>query len=445
MNGTQTDGFSIDIYNEGLGVYLYDASVEESLRESGALITQYFGDDSFHDSVSKEFLSTGRLLVYGLVGDGSVKATVTIGAPLGKKQLSGGEWLTESGFLSLPSGRLCIHSANTLPMGDNGPRPDEAGACLEVPPGEYQVNVYRRADDEGGGPDRIVLTPWAKKPKIEHNILFGECIGFHPGQSARVVDGRIEARVIHAVQSKKEQSLAVNVDHKAADELRLRWGSRLRLSDGKDSVDAFFLGDQLAMAKYQNILGTDALQNLAPRGLIAFLATPGYRYDKPIKGYQAWLRIRAMDGAPKSALFSGGEGRKLSLVAVNEEPFEALPQSLAEPVVEGGAVRATVHASTPGVLVLEWGTAFAEPFQAIGHDGSTLLEVSAAGKPVLAAIEGPSLKDEMKACGLPLATFLTPTYHWGLEKQSVLALDSLDGTNLPILPAGAQVLIRKGT
>ncbi len=185
------------LYNEGIVVFLYDEANEQQIRDDDPKIIWGADPAAFKEPATRRLLAAGDLLFYGLQGDGGVDVEVVVGAPLTKEELATGKWFgPQTGYLSLPSGRLCIHSYNTLPMGDNE-NPEDEGGVVEVPAGTYRVTLYRKdwdAMEEAGmvtldeaeeagidvsGQGRvdevIVLTPAPKPAKGTTNILFRDC------------------------------------------------------------------------------------------------------------------------------------------------------------------------------------------------------------------------------------------------------------------------------
>ena len=189
----------VHVYNEGLVVFLYDEANEVRIRDTDPEIIWGAGTDALEDLTTQELLAAGELLIYGLQGDGGVDLEVVVGSPLTEKELSGGQWYPpETGYLSLPSGRLCVHSYNTLPMGDNDDDPPDEGAVVEVPAGIYRVTLYRKNWDEmesagmvtfdqaqeagidvygqGRVDDVLVLSPVQKAAAGTTNILCRYCL-----------------------------------------------------------------------------------------------------------------------------------------------------------------------------------------------------------------------------------------------------------------------------
>lgn len=200
------DSTVVRIYNEGLTGLLYDRAEEAALGEEGPAVLYGCGSDLHDDEATVSALRAGRLLVYGMHGDSSIAMEVVVGAPLGDAELAGGRWLQDGpGHLHLPSGELCIHSYNSLPIGDFEPESCDPGGFVSVPPGHYHVRLYRKDgvgeehDDSDGGSgdeharveaghidDVLVLTPFAAgdAPAREHNVLFGACIDFEAREMA---------------------------------------------------------------------------------------------------------------------------------------------------------------------------------------------------------------------------------------------------------------------
>lgn len=182
---------AFEVYNEGLTVFLYDASHEEELRAADPEILYGLGDEAFDDPVSQRLLSSGKVLIYGLVQDDPVRGRLCVTAPDFHPAPQESWILSENGFLDLPSGRLCIHSYNSLPMGDNEGEAADPGAQVEVPAGRYRVLLQRWADpytdpepSETDG-DRLFLIPVQERPAPGANILFGDCVGYEPDRPAR--------------------------------------------------------------------------------------------------------------------------------------------------------------------------------------------------------------------------------------------------------------------
>ena len=193
-------GTVVRIYNEGLTGLLYDKSYEEALGEEAPGVLYGVGEDLHDDDATISALRSGRLLVFGMHGDGGIDMEVVVGDPLTEAELANGRWLQDGPcFVDVPGGQLCIHSYDSLPIGDFPPESVSPGGLVEVPPGRYHARLYRKqwwelrdddapefsADEETRLSEEVisdvlVLTPFRageEWPDV-HNVLFAECIGF---------------------------------------------------------------------------------------------------------------------------------------------------------------------------------------------------------------------------------------------------------------------------
>ncbi len=134
----------VEVYNDGLVVFVYDEANEARLQQADPGIIWGHGDeaeDNAHPS-TRAMLEEGAFLVYTLATDNPVCAELLVGAPLSADELAQGRWHPpQRARLRVPSGRLWVHSYNSLPIGDG---PLDSGSCVEVPPGEYVATLYRK-------------------------------------------------------------------------------------------------------------------------------------------------------------------------------------------------------------------------------------------------------------------------------------------------------------
>ena len=133
---------AVHVYNEGLLVFLYDEANEERIVQSGArILTGFAGSEDFKDPALQPLFADGALVVCPLEGDSGVDLEILTGAPLREDELGSLHWRRDESAISLPSGRLCIHSYNTLPVEDD--LGDQAG-IVEVAPGRYRLSFYTK-------------------------------------------------------------------------------------------------------------------------------------------------------------------------------------------------------------------------------------------------------------------------------------------------------------
>src|SRR5262249_8691262 len=136
------EGVPVEVYNDGLLVFLYDEVNGAAIRESGVDILTGFGDDTPRDRRLKDLAAKGMLVAYELQQDDNVRAEVIVGRPLSREEMACCCWhLRQRTLLSLPSGRLCIESYNSLRIGPE--EPGDEGAVVKVPPGDYLLTLHR--------------------------------------------------------------------------------------------------------------------------------------------------------------------------------------------------------------------------------------------------------------------------------------------------------------
>src|SRR5262249_23220922 len=141
--------------NEGLLVYLYDEKNRQTLIEQNA-------HDLLHGSLGEEKekklapLSHSRVVVaYELYQDDPIEVDVVVGEPLTAnemKPIRGLKWhKPQKTLLSLPSGCLRVETPNSCHF-EPDEEPQEAGATIQVPAGEYVLTLYhvdlKETDDE---------------------------------------------------------------------------------------------------------------------------------------------------------------------------------------------------------------------------------------------------------------------------------------------------------
>lgn len=182
-----------EVYNEALMVYLLDRKNLKPTMESDADFESGFSlDESEADPDLLALAKKGDFLSYELMQDDDIVVEIVVGAPLTAAELSSAKWLEpQQGFLRLPSGKLQIHSANTLPIDDDDP--EEKPGKFSAEPGDYVVTLYRldwdamevagllvevnyAEDDEGrpwdGPQEIIVLTPAAEAGDVPTNQCY---------------------------------------------------------------------------------------------------------------------------------------------------------------------------------------------------------------------------------------------------------------------------------
>ena len=99
------------------------------------------GEREQFDATLLDLARRGRLVVYELFQDDEIIVQVAVGEPLRAHEYARGHWVGPStGWIALPTGRLCIEGYDTLRLGSEDPT--DAGAILELPPGDYALAIH---------------------------------------------------------------------------------------------------------------------------------------------------------------------------------------------------------------------------------------------------------------------------------------------------------------
>jgi len=241
-------GQRVDVYNEGLVVYLFDRSHEQPL---GSRLHNGIPAAGIADKTLR-----GLLVAFELDQDDGIHACIIVGSALTKKELSAARWLpVQKSFLRLPTGQLLVHSANTLACSN----PTHPPACVEVSPGDYRVALHRLdwsemrndgilgedGEDDWEGPEfLIVLQP------LEAGV-----VNRLPWLLPYPATGDAAWKGKYTCDGATFQGLAcfdywwegpwINVDRAAEQKLALKTGSLLRVEVDGLCLDAIYVGDQL--------------------------------------------------------------------------------------------------------------------------------------------------------------------------------------------------------
>jgi hypothetical protein len=251
----------LDVYNEGLLVYVFDQANLLALTASGADFQDGFSEEESEvDPKLRELARDGLFLAYELDQDDGVAVEVVVGPPLTKKELAVGRWhKPQRAFLRLPSGKLRVHTPNTLPIHED---PTDKPGRAAVPPGEYVVTLYRIdwdelrndgivTDDEDEEEERcwegpqevIVLTPAANAKPIRGAKSY---LRF-PQKSTAVWKGKYEigGKTFRgkAMFPFWWENFFVNIDRPAAKALGLAPGMSFRVEVADFVIDAVYVGE----------------------------------------------------------------------------------------------------------------------------------------------------------------------------------------------------------
>lgn len=381
------DAQRVEVYNEGLAVYLHDPANAAAILAANPQSVLTMSDIApSKDKALKKIVEEGLLVTYYLRQDDSIVVDVTVGSPLDKAEIKA---LSKQGVplmkpsqtvISIPSGRLRIDTANTFRLSEESrayaeeyekehgrpPADDDLGAFgleeasgeITVPPGDYVLTLYRvhfeemedtDEDDNGydGPGEFITLTPVneIERPKripavIEYGAGYPRIVGLH----AWKIDGdTFYGRVIGGG--------ITNFSWKHAEAMGIRRGQHLRLRHENKDYDAVYLGgiEPRANPELCALIYPDLLEGFG-------------------KGHPDWLSAAIHEESilKKPLLWIQTLKKNLYLTAEKASPLEirvlqdfVLPAPPEAPVPQGaceeGAIRGTVLAAGPGGIELGCG------------------------------------------------------------------------------------------
>ncbi len=253
----------ITVTNSGQVGFLYDASQEQRIAQSGAGLLEGYGGDSPLDERWNRLARDRLLVAFELPQDDGLVVEVIVGDDLTPEETGSAPWLDkpERALLSLPSGRLRIETYDTLRAREEPP--DERGGSRLLEPGVYKVTFYRpdilRIDCPDDCHHVIVLTPLgATHEPIESTAWFPCRRQGVPAPIERppvmVKNGKWSGKVLEP-----GRSTCIDFDVPAASELGLTFGQVILVKIGKRSFEALFV-ENLGPDQYGRIYGRSLLQ-----------------------------------------------------------------------------------------------------------------------------------------------------------------------------------------
>lgn len=370
-----------DVYNEGLCVYLHDEANTDRLRVMIADKKKFpqcspkktFFENLSTAKLSKEAKSAGLALAYTLDQDDEVSVDVVIGDPLNEKELAVAEWLDpQRARIALPSGRLRIDTPNTMPLDPDDKH--DAGAVVDVPPGDYVLTLYRVDWDElrrsgkryKGPSEALVLTPTDKAGEAK---LEGPILEWKPRKRPRV--GGVKPKSGQSEFNCKLiflgywENFGVNFTRESAAKMGLEPGARLRFTIEKIVLDALFLGEMTPADCMRYFPKPKLEAAVAPFKEFALTEWS----SMPKKEFLAFRRVQAKKCIPERLIEKWFPATGIVL----PERWD-LPRPAAAPPVEikGKAIRGTVLFSSPEEAVLD---ITAKHLEAIGAKPGDLLRL----------------------------------------------------------------------
>jgi len=234
-------------YNDGLTVFLYDASQRSALAhvDIAEVIEQHYGVDELEQQY-REISVDAQLVAYELEQDDEINIDVAVGAPLNDEERSTlGVGEAQQTLLKAPTGQLRVESYNSLNLGKSPG--EEVGARVDVPAADYTLSLYRK--DFSGWSDSkleryrgplqiVILTPTDELSPPDERRAY---LPWLPPAGAPdwVGDWQIDdGGVFHG---RFIIPIGINLDRPAAQRMRLRAGTRLRLETDDWSHEAIYL------------------------------------------------------------------------------------------------------------------------------------------------------------------------------------------------------------
>lgn len=324
------DAIPVNVYNDGLCVYLFDESAEAELSrmiDSGDYPETGL-NENLHQNLqcagfAREVAAKGLALVYELQQDDPIIVEVGVGKALSKTELGRGYWMkAQTGYLHLPTGQLRVDCPNSLRIGNE--QPTDEGGVVEVPPGHYKVTLYRtdwdaveRAEIEDyEGPDEFILLTPLKEPPAKTTktpiLPFVPPIDPEGWRDAFSVDGKNFTAQVNS--SYWWTALKCNLDREAVAQLGLEPGSIFELKVFNLNFVALYLGDveyhgvvksvgeerfktlmakypEFAVAHWDNWITYDHNENgkIEKRETFLTLQRPDGQKPYPGKGHGIWV------------------------------------------------------------------------------------------------------------------------------------------------------------
>jgi len=394
-------------YNEGLLVYFYDEKNRQAiLEQSGAdLVNIPIARNAEQAKIVQEkekklaqFSRSAMLVAYELRQDDPIEVDVIVGDPLSPAELKavkGLKWhKPQKSRLLLPSGRLRIETANSCQI-DPDNDPQEAGATVEVPAGEYLLTLYRvdveetsdavweKYREKDKGPvEVVVLTPAgeAKLPRTTSALvpfpLGKEKLDWVGDYSISGEGGECKVNFWDYWEFYK-----LNLDRTALSALKAEPGSMLEISAVGSKFTVLYLeGMQFGLGHlgaYQMIFGNERLT--APLSSLPEVAFGGFKKEEAANAEILWcMRIKATENIDKK---HHGKWRKAKLRLLPQKLELVDRASFGKWRLEQGALHGEVLFRTPYYISMNFDAAALEALGAkvgdtlrlrAGDQGATL-------------------------------------------------------------------------
>jgi hypothetical protein len=177
MKKIRKDSTAVNVYNDGLVVFLYDEANSEAIQKANPTLLEAFSYENAADPKLAGLANKGLLVAYELQQDDELSIEIAIGNPMTDEESQKSRWhAVKQAPIHLPSGKLCIEGYGNFRLSPDYDPDEEPGAVVKVPPGDYVLSLYHldwerlgkdglwndemEEDWEGAG-QVIILTPAA--------------------------------------------------------------------------------------------------------------------------------------------------------------------------------------------------------------------------------------------------------------------------------------------
>ncbi|GEM_PF-5174165 len=268
---------NVELYNDGLIVFLYDELNREEIRKSGIVSQVSRLLSSPEAAIAPEltaFAEKGILVAYELFQDDSIDLDIIEGPPLQTEELGRVKqlkWLPSQHIrLKIPSGTLCIETLNSIRI-DPEDEPQEPAGEVQVQPGDYILTLHRvNQSGPAGipksykGPMEIVtLEPISPSIAIPPSSIM---LPYVPPPPEADWVGAYEIKGATAKCQVKFldfwEMFEINLNRRAVDELGIDFGSCLELTIAKCKYVIVYTDERvkigiLTLNAFKKIFGND--------------------------------------------------------------------------------------------------------------------------------------------------------------------------------------------
>ena len=143
MKKIRKDSKAVNVYNDGLVVFLYDEANGKAIQKADPTLLEAFSDEDAADPKLEDLANKGLLVAYELEQDDELSIEVSVGDPLTDQELKSGRWHpVQRAPIHLPSGKLHIEGYGNFRLSPDYDPDEEPGAVIKIPSGDYVLSLY---------------------------------------------------------------------------------------------------------------------------------------------------------------------------------------------------------------------------------------------------------------------------------------------------------------